>query len=325
MGGITDRSFFEGAILETRMQALVRSKGLMRAAMCVRAASTVGATLEEAVHRLPHKEALRSLKQDVRWSFKELDAVVSELANGFLDLQFQSGDVVALWLPNNVENIVTQLAAARVGLTLALIEPEVSEAEELAFILHDSQASGLVFEPKQAGRNQTTIVQSLFPELATFRERKEVFRPRNFRHMHSVITTGWDLVEGMLNLSGMMVNSPEPFVIKAVSKTLSDKTPLAFTYSKMEGQNPMKSAILTHGDLLKRAETLATSLNLTATDKILLTGEKSGLSLGPLAAINQSAQIVLPSIEFNQEAVQQAMKVEHCSVVGSGFENFKRV
>ncbi|KAG6621281.1 amp-binding protein [Phytophthora cinnamomi] len=307
------------------MLALARSKGLMRVAAGARAASTVGAALDEAVARLPHKEALRSVKQDVRWSFKELGAAVDELASGFLDLQFQQGDVVALWLPNSAENVLTQLAAARAGLTLAVIEPEVAQAEELAFVLQDSQAAGLVFAPRQAGRNQTEIVQALFPELATFRERMEVFRPKHFRHLHSVITTSWEPVEGMLNLNGMMVNSAEPYAMQAVTKTLSDKTPLAVTYSKVEGQNPKKSAVLTHGDLLQRAEKLAKSLNLTASDKILLTGEEAGLSLGPFAAISQSSQVVLPSTEFSEEAVQQAMKVEHCSIVGSGLENFKRV
>eukprot|EP00644_Phytophthora_capsici_P007846 jgi/Phyca11/554549/estExt2_Genewise1Plus.C_PHYCAscaffold_630052 len=307
------------------MFALVRSKGLMRAAMGARNASTVGATLDEAVARLPHKEALRSVTQDVRWSFKELNAAVDELANGFLDLQFQRGDVVAVWLPNSTENVLTQLAAARAGLTLAVIEPEVSEAKELAFILQDSNASGLVFEPKQAGRNQTQIVQGLFPELATFRENKEVFRPKNFRQLHSIITTSWDHVEGMINLNGMMVNSPEPYAMKALSKTLDDKTPLAVTYSKVEGQNPKKGAVLTHGDVLKQAEKLAQSLKLTATDKVLLTGEETGLSLGPLAAIGQNSQVVLASKEFNAEAVQQALEAENCSIVGSGLENFKRV
>lgn len=297
----------------------------MRAAMGARNASTVGATLDEAVARLPHKEALRSVTQDVRWSFKELNAAVDELANGFLDLQFQRGDVVAVWLPNSTENVLTQLAAARAGLTLAVIEPEVSEAKELAFILQDSNASGLVFEPKQAGRNQTQIVQGLFPELATFRENKEVFRPKNFRQLHSIITTSWDHVEGMINLNGMMVNSPEPYAMKALSKTLDDKTPLAVTYSKVEGQNPKKGAVLTHGDVLKQAEKLAQSLKLTATDKVLLTGEETGLSLGPLAAISQNSQVVLASKEFNAEAVQQALEAENCSIVGSGLENFKRV
>ena len=67
------------------------------------------------------------------------------------------------------------------------------------------------------------------------------------------------------------------------------------------------------------------SLKLTATDKVLLTGEETGLLLGPLAAISQSSQIVLSSVEYSKEAVLQAMKVEQCSVVGSGLDNSKRV
>ncbi|RLN97717.1 hypothetical protein BBJ28_00007802 [Nothophytophthora sp. Chile5] len=127
----------------------------------------------------------------------------------------------------------------------------------------------------------------------------EVFRPKQFRHLHSIITTGFEPVEGMIHLKEMMVNCPEPYAMKALTKTLSDKTPLAVTYSS--------------------------TLKLTATDKILLTGEEAGLSLAPLAAIGQSSQVVLPSTEFDDEAVQHAMKVEGCSIVGSGADHFKRV
>lgn len=63
--------------------------------------------------------------------------------------------------------MITQLAAAKAGITLAVIDPKVSTAEEIEFILHDSKASGILFEPKIAGRNQTQIIQGLFPELAT--------------------------------------------------------------------------------------------------------------------------------------------------------------
>lgn len=153
-----------------KMLGFVRAKGLARFAMGARAASTVGATLEEAVERLPHKEALRSVKQDIRWSFKELNEIVDEFAHGLQSLQFQPGDVLAVWLPNNAESVVTQLAAAKAGVTLAVIEPEISTAAEVEYILHDSKASGILFEPKIAGRNQTEIIQGLLPELDSCKE-----------------------------------------------------------------------------------------------------------------------------------------------------------
>ena len=71
-----------------------------------------------------------------------------------------------------------------------------------------------------------------------------MFRPKHFRHLHSVITTSFDVVEGMINLSGMMVNSPEPLAMKAVTKTLSDKTPLAVTYSSTCGAEDFVGLLL---------------------------------------------------------------------------------
>lgn len=67
------------------------------------------------------------------------------------------------------------------------------------------------------------------------------------------------------------------------------------------------------------------SLTLSANDKILLTGEETSLSFAPVAAIETSSLVVLPSAEYDHEAIQHALKVEPCSIVGSGAANFKRV
>ena len=87
---------------------MLRLRRVVKAApigITARHASTVGGVLDEAVARLPHKEAFRSIKQSLRWSFKELHGFVTELANGFQSLQFETGDVLAVWLPNNAENV----------------------------------------------------------------------------------------------------------------------------------------------------------------------------------------------------------------------------
>lgn len=60
-----------------------------------------------------------------------------------------------------------QFAAAKIGVTLAVIDPLISSPEELEHVLHDSKARTLIFEPFIAGRNQTKIVEAIFPELQT--------------------------------------------------------------------------------------------------------------------------------------------------------------
>lgn len=96
------------------MLGLLRTARLAPAAklaLGVRAASTVGGALDEAVERLPHKEALRSIKQELRWSFKELNAIVDEVAFGLHSLKFEPGNVLAVWLPNNAESVSACLLA----------------------------------------------------------------------------------------------------------------------------------------------------------------------------------------------------------------------
>lgn len=57
------------------------------------------------MQKIPHKEALRSIKQDIRWSYKELNKFVDELAHGFKDFQLEANDVIAIWLSNSAENV----------------------------------------------------------------------------------------------------------------------------------------------------------------------------------------------------------------------------
>lgn len=57
------------------------------------------------------------------------------------------------------------------------------------------------------------------------------FRPKQFRHLHCVISTSFDPVEGVLLWNEMGVNSPEPFEMAARAQAISDKTPLVVSYS----------------------------------------------------------------------------------------------
>ena len=62
---------------------------------------------------------------------------------------------------------VTQLAAAECGMTVAVLDPEISTAEDVAFVLRDSKANGLVYDPRVHGQDRAQLVQDLLPELAT--------------------------------------------------------------------------------------------------------------------------------------------------------------
>lgn len=63
------------------------------------------------------------------------------------------------------------------------------------------------------------------------RENFELFRPKNFRNLHTVISTGFEPVEGIAHFHQVMVNTPETHEVAAVKSVVNEKTPLAVSYS----------------------------------------------------------------------------------------------
>lgn len=75
---------------------------------------TIGANLERTVEQFPGKEALISIHQGVRLTYKEFGLHVDEIARGLLALGVQQRDRVGIWAPNCAEWAVLQYATAKV-------------------------------------------------------------------------------------------------------------------------------------------------------------------------------------------------------------------
>ncbi|CAG2062331.1 unnamed protein product, partial [Timema podura] len=125
---------------------------------------TVGQLIEWAAEEYADKEALVSVNENVRWTFKEAKEKADQLAAGFLALGLNPGDVIALWGFNSSYVYQTSLAAARAGLILAKVDPS-SQAPELRHCLNKVGAKLLIAAETDVTQNYYKIVHSLAPEL----------------------------------------------------------------------------------------------------------------------------------------------------------------
>ncbi|RHY35384.1 hypothetical protein DYB32_000147 [Aphanomyces invadans] len=230
--------------------------------------STIGLTLEKAVESLPHREAVRAFNNvdrddDLRFSYQEFNQFVNELTNGFLELQFKKGDTIALWLPNNAENLVAQFAAAKAGLNIAAVDPSISTVEELEFVVKDSKAVALLFDPKNNEANSTDVA-------------KQVFENQPYAsHFHTVITTAIDPVHNFLQFRRMLVNALESYYAEERTAQIDATTPLVVSYT----------------------------LKLTSNDKILLTDVPAGFVVASVAAALTNSMVVLAPPALKSHAV----------------------
>ncbi|RHY38859.1 hypothetical protein DYB28_000060 [Aphanomyces astaci] len=271
------------SILARSLRRSVRPQG---ASAVAKAFSTVGATLEKAVDALPHREAVRAFNNvdrddDLRFSYQEFNNFVNELTNGFLELQFQKGDTIALWLPNNAENLVAQFAAAKAGLNIAAVDPSISTVDELAFVVKDSKAVALLFDPKNNDSDSTDVA-------------KQVFANQPYaRGLQTVITTAIDPVHGFLQFRRILVNALESHYVEQRTAQIDAAAPLVVSYTRNNGQTPIRGAALTHGDVVK----------LTSNDKILLTDVPAGFVVASVAAALKNSMVVLAPSALKEHAV----------------------
>ena len=87
--------------------------------------------------------ALHSTHQKHALSYSELDAKVTALARGFIKLGLQPGDRIGIYSPNNIEWVLTQLAASRADLILVNINPAY-QSTELKYALNKVGCKALI-------------------------------------------------------------------------------------------------------------------------------------------------------------------------------------
>jgi fatty-acyl-CoA synthase len=128
----------------------------------------LGATIPEhfleIVSRFPDQEAVVSLPQNKRLTYKQLSTAVDELARGLLGCGFSKGDRIGVWSTDNLEWLLLQMATARIGAVLVNINPAY-RARELAYALERSEVHGVFAIPAFRSSDYVGMLAELLPEL----------------------------------------------------------------------------------------------------------------------------------------------------------------
>jgi fatty-acyl-CoA synthase len=134
--------------------------------------SSIGDALRAAARQWPDATALveghahRDKRR--RWSFAALLRDAERAAHALL-WRFLPGEHVAIWAPNGPEWVVLELGAALAGVTLVTVNPAYLGAE-LAFVLRQSRAAGIVVAPRHRGRSLLEVFDQVRGELPLVRE-----------------------------------------------------------------------------------------------------------------------------------------------------------
>ncbi|MFZ5586386.1 MAG: AMP-binding protein [Thermodesulfobacteriota bacterium] len=125
---------------------------------------TLPQLLDQAAAQHPDHEALVDLPSGRRLTYAGLRDQARALALGLLSLGLAPGRHLALWAPNQPEWLVAWFAAEYAGLVLTSVDTNC-DREQLAYVLGQSQAQGLILAPGLAGGEFLATLSGLCPGL----------------------------------------------------------------------------------------------------------------------------------------------------------------
>ena len=277
---------------------------------------TIGAFFDEAAARWGEREALVVCHQDVRWSFRELQRRVDDLASGLIALGLKPGERIGIWSPNNAEWLITQFATAKAGLILVNINPAY-RLPELEYALNNVGCAALITAPTFKTSDYIAMLGDLLPELGVSEpgELKSAAVPT----LRTVIRLGEEESTGMYNFAEVAGGGGEAELRRLVEMAdelqFDDAINIQFTSGTTGAP---KASTLSHHNILNNAFFVAEDMRLTEADRLCIPVPMYhcfGMVLGSLVCVTHGAAMIYPSEGFDPLATLEAIEKERCTAL----------
>ena len=278
---------------------------------------TLGDFFDAMVERLPDHEALVSVHQQLRYTYRELQTASKQLASALLGLGLEPGDRVGIWSHNNAQWLLMQLATAQVGLILVNINPAYRVAE-LEYALNKVGCKALVTMARFKSSDYLGMVRELAPELDT--ATAGALQAARLPQLRTVV---WldepgqaDEAPGLMRFSSLLAagDAADPR-LAAVARLLHATDPINIQFTSGTTGSP-KGATLTHRNIVNNAISVAAAMRFGAGDRLCVPVPLYhcfGMVMSSLACAVTGGTMVFPGEGFDAAAALAAVEEERCT------------
>lgn len=275
---------------------------------------TIGEKFDQACQQYADQDALVSVHQNVRLTYKQLQQQVNAFACSLLKLGFKKGDRLAIWSPNCVEWTITQFAAFKAGVILVNLNPAY-KSNELEFVLNKVSCKGLVIASQFKSTNYQDILTKIAPELC--QADNKVLNAKCLPHLKHVIKIDDQAHTGMHRFQDLLT-APTTHMLKKLQHIASelqfDET-INIQFTSGTTGNP-KGTMLTHNNILNNGYFVGEAIHLSPQDRVCISVPLFhcfGMVMGNLACITHGSTMVYPSAVFNPLDTLKAIQQEKCT------------
>ncbi len=277
---------------------------------------TIGAMLDQTVALYPENDALVSLHQGLRYTYREFQAEVDQCARALLAIGLKKGDRIGIWSPNYAEWSILQFGSSKIGAILVNINPSY-RVHELEYALQLTGCSALVIATQFKTSNYTDMLLELAPELGHCAPGE--LQSQRLPELQSVIRLGDEALAGLWRWQDFMrfgdrVGNEE---LEQQRAALSAHDPINIQFTSGTTGRP-KGATLSHHNILNNAVCAAELMNFSNRDRLVIPVPLYhcfGMVAGTLVCVSQGATMVLPGAAFDPGEALTAVQAERATAL----------
>jgi fatty-acyl-CoA synthase len=271
---------------------------------------TIGANLERIVGEFPDHEALVEFSTGRRWTYRELNQAVNEVARGLIAAGLQKGDRIGMWAPNCAEWTITQYATAKIGAILVNVNPSY-RTHEFAYAVNQSGMRFLVSASEFKTSNYRQMIEETTgPSSGSATGEASSATGTQLERVIYCDTDDWArLIE-----EGQSVDAD---AVDNRMGELDPGDPINIQYTSGTTGYP-KGATLSHRNILNNGFFTTELINFTDADRLVIPVpfyHCFGMVMANLGCTSHGATMVIPAPAFDPSATLAAIAQERCTAV----------
>lgn len=229
---------------------------------------TLGDWLEYWAMETPDSEFMVYSDRDLRFSWKEFNQRVDNMAKGLLAIGVTKGSNVGIWAQNVPDWLTFLYACGKIGAVAVTVNTSY-KAHELAFVLENSDMQTLCITDGVSGSDYIEIIYQLIPELKTSQRGK--LDSARFPQLKNLIYIGQEKHRGMYNSSEILLlgNSKNDDELKQVQQTVNCHDVVNIQYTSGTTGFP-KGVMLSHHNIANNGYLTGEHMKFTRNDKLCI-------------------------------------------------------
>ncbi|MDR0698319.1 MAG: AMP-binding protein [Tannerella sp.] len=164
--------------------------------------NTLGEWLEHWATVTPDKEYLVYSDRNLRFTWKEFNRRVDDMAKGLLAIGVKRGTHIGIWATNVPDWLTFLFAGAKIGAVLVTVNTNYKQ-NELEFLVKDSDIQTLCITDGVFDGSYVDMVYTMLPEL---KERQRGYlHSKRFPELRNVVYIGQEKYRGMYNTAEILL------------------------------------------------------------------------------------------------------------------------